>query len=71
VHLKLAERVVPVTGSTAGTGLALAESIAREGAHVYVNGRTRKRVDAAVASIRSQVEGAKADGIDCGWTAEW
>jgi len=63
VDLKLAGKVVLVTGSTAGIGFAIAESLASERAHVYVNGRTQKRVDVAVASIRSQVSGAKVDGI--------
>ena len=37
--------------------------LAAEGAHVYVNGRTQKRVDAAVAAIRSQAATVKVDGI--------
>jgi NAD(P)-dependent dehydrogenase (short-subunit alcohol dehydrogenase family) len=63
VDLKLAEKVVLVTGSTAGIGFAIAEWLAREGTHVYVNGRTQERVDAAVAAIRSQISEAKVDGI--------
>jgi NAD(P)-dependent dehydrogenase (short-subunit alcohol dehydrogenase family) len=63
VDLKLADKVVLVTGSTAGIGFAIGYALATEGAHVYVNGRTRERVDAAVASIRSQISGAKVDGI--------
>ena len=63
VDLRLAEKVALVTGSTAGIGLAIAKSLAAEGVHVYVNGRTRERVDAAMAGIRSQVPRAKVDGI--------
>jgi len=39
-----------VTGSTAGIGLAIATALAKEGAKVIVNGRTKERVDKAVAS---------------------
>jgi NAD(P)-dependent dehydrogenase (short-subunit alcohol dehydrogenase family) len=63
VDLKLTGKVALVTGSTAGIGFAIAKSLAREGAHVYVNGRTRERVDAATAAIRSDVATAKVDGI--------
>ena len=63
VDLKLTDKVVLVTGSTAGIGFAIARSLASEGAHVYLNGRTQERVDAAVAAIRSQAATIKADGI--------
>jgi NAD(P)-dependent dehydrogenase (short-subunit alcohol dehydrogenase family) len=63
VDLKLTDKVALVTGSTAGIGFAIADSLAAEGAHVYVNGRTRERVDAAVAAIRSKAASTKVDGI--------
>jgi NAD(P)-dependent dehydrogenase (short-subunit alcohol dehydrogenase family) len=63
VDLKLTSKVALVTGSTAGIGFAIAKSLASEGAHVYVNGRTQQRVDAAIAAIRSHVTTAKVDGI--------
>jgi NAD(P)-dependent dehydrogenase (short-subunit alcohol dehydrogenase family) len=63
VDLKLIGKVALVTGSTAGIGFAIAQSLASEGAHVYVNGRTRQRVDAAIAAIRSHAAAAKVDGI--------
>jgi len=63
MDLKIAGKSALVTGSTAGIGYAIARSLAREGAHVVVNGRTQQRVDAAVAEIRAQVAGAKVDGI--------
>jgi len=54
VDLKLTDKVVLVTGSTAGIGFAIARSLASEGAHVYLNGRTQERVNAAMAAIRSR-----------------
>ena len=63
MDLKLTRKVALVTGSTAGIGFAIAQSLAIEGAHVYVNGRTQERVDAAIAAIRSHVAMAKIDGI--------
>jgi NAD(P)-dependent dehydrogenase (short-subunit alcohol dehydrogenase family) len=63
MDLKLAGKIALVTGSTAGIGLAIAKSLATEGAHVYVNGRTQERVDAAIMALRSQVSRAKVDGI--------
>ena len=50
-----------VTGSTAGIGFAIAKLLAREGAFVYVNGRTETRVDKAVGEIEGKVDGIAAD----------
>lgn len=63
MDLRLAGKVALVTGSTAGIGFAIAKSLASEGAHVYVNGRTQQRVDTAIAAIRSHAAGAHVDGI--------
>jgi len=63
MDLKLTGKIALVTGSTAGIGFAIAKSLASEGAHVYVNGRTQERVDAAVAAIRSHLRAAKVDGV--------
>jgi NAD(P)-dependent dehydrogenase (short-subunit alcohol dehydrogenase family) len=66
VDLKLNGKTALVTGSTAGIGFAIADLLVKEGAHVYVNGRTQERVDAAVAAIPSRtfpgiVKGVVAD----------
>jgi NAD(P)-dependent dehydrogenase (short-subunit alcohol dehydrogenase family) len=47
-----------VTGSTAGIGLAAAIGLAREGARVIVNGRTKERVASARDHVLSQAPGA-------------
>ncbi len=52
-----------VTGSTAGIGFASARMLAREGAHVVVNGRTEDRVRAAVRAIEQEVPGARVSGV--------
>jgi NAD(P)-dependent dehydrogenase (short-subunit alcohol dehydrogenase family) len=51
-----------ITGSTAGIGFATAQALAREGAHVIVNGRTQRRVDEALSKLRS-AGGVRAEGI--------
>jgi NAD(P)-dependent dehydrogenase (short-subunit alcohol dehydrogenase family) len=63
MDLKLKDKVALVSGSTAGIGLAIATSLAREGAVVWVNGRTQARVAEAIAAIEKAVPGARVDGI--------
>jgi NAD(P)-dependent dehydrogenase (short-subunit alcohol dehydrogenase family) len=69
LDLKIAGKTALVTGSTAGIGLAIAQSLAREGTHVWVNGRTKQRVDAAIAAIRKQSPSAKVDGISADFSS--
>lgn len=63
MDLQLKGKKALVTGSTAGIGLAIASALAREGASVIVNGRTQKRVDEAVATIKSEYSNADVSGI--------
>jgi NAD(P)-dependent dehydrogenase (short-subunit alcohol dehydrogenase family) len=52
-----------VTGSTAGIGLAIGAALAAEGAVVTLNGRTQKRVDKAVATLRVAYPRATITGV--------
>ena len=52
MDLQLQNKRALVTGSTAGIGLAIAQSLAAEGASVIVNGRSAARVEAAAKKIR-------------------
>ncbi len=52
MNLKLDGKTALVTGSTAGIGFSIAQSLAAEGARVIVNGRTEARVQEAISSIR-------------------
>lgn len=52
-------QVAVVTGANAGIGRATAQALAQMGARVLVCGRSRGRLEEAVASIRAQVPGAE------------
>jgi NAD(P)-dependent dehydrogenase (short-subunit alcohol dehydrogenase family) len=59
MDLQLKDKLALVTGSTAGIGFAIAEALAREGASVIVNGRTKQRVETAVRRLNESVSDAK------------
>jgi NAD(P)-dependent dehydrogenase (short-subunit alcohol dehydrogenase family) len=63
MDLQLENKLALVTGSTKGIGLAIATSLAGEGARVIVNGRTDKSVTEALARIRQAVPGAKLENF--------
>jgi NAD(P)-dependent dehydrogenase (short-subunit alcohol dehydrogenase family) len=54
MDLGLKGKTAVVTGSTAGIGFGIASALAAEGARVIVNGRTEKRVSAAIEGIRKR-----------------
>jgi NAD(P)-dependent dehydrogenase (short-subunit alcohol dehydrogenase family) len=63
MDLGLRGKTAVVSGSTAGIGLAIAGSLAAEGAKVVVNGRTAARVTAALDKIRQRVANAELRGV--------
>lgn len=53
MDLGIAGRHAIVAASSAGLGFACAQSLAREGVHVVINGRDPERLESAVATLRS------------------
>lgn len=54
-------KVVVVTGGTDGIGLTTAKFFAAEGAHVYITGRRRDRLDEALLDIGPKAAGVQGD----------
>lgn len=50
-----------VTGGSAGMGFATARRLAEEGAHVYLTGRRKEELDAAVVAIGRAATGVQGD----------
>lgn len=63
MDLKLTNKTALVSGSTAGIGLAIAATLAQEGASVIVNGRTQQRVADAIKQIEKTNPDAKLQGV--------
>jgi NAD(P)-dependent dehydrogenase (short-subunit alcohol dehydrogenase family) len=66
--LDLAGRNYVVTGAASGIGRAIAEALARVGAHVALVDRDGVGAEAAASQLRSQ--GARAIGVECDVTSE-
>src|ERR1700745_3084737 len=58
---KLDGKVSLVTGGTSGIGLAAANALAKEGAHVYINGRREPELRTAVQQIGRNATGVRGD----------
>ncbi|WP_315765010.1 MULTISPECIES: SDR family oxidoreductase [unclassified Bradyrhizobium] len=63
MKIDLSGKTALVTGSTAGIGFAIAKGLAGSGAEVVLNGRSRDRVDAAVAKLKAAHSDAKVRGV--------
>ena len=51
MDLQLKNKTAFISGSTAGIGYAIAESLLKEGVKVIINGRSEERVDAALKEL--------------------
>ena len=58
---KLDGKVSLVTGGTSGIGLAAANALAKEGAHVYITGRREPELRTAVQQIGRTATGVRGD----------
>ncbi len=63
MKIDLSGKTAVVTGSTGGIGLAIAAGLASAGARVAIVGRTRERVDAALAQLRQSTGRDDIDGV--------
>ena len=62
MHIDVKGKRAVVSGSTAGIGLGIARGLAAAGAHVVINGRTKERVEKAIADIQGTVRNASLSG---------
>ena len=60
----LADKVVAITGATAGIGRATARAVVAEGASAVVGGRRRERLDELEAELGDAVKGVEMDVRD-------
>jgi 3-oxoacyl-[acyl-carrier protein] reductase len=70
MNLGIRDRTAFVSASSQGLGFACAESLAREGVSVTLNGRNGEKLEAAAAELRQRVEGADVDFVAADLTTE-
>lgn len=58
---KLAGKIAVITGGSSGIGLATAKRFVDEGAYVFITGRRKDELDAAVSEIGRDVTGVQSD----------
>ncbi|WP_329108212.1 SDR family oxidoreductase [Micromonospora sp. NBC_01699] len=61
---QLTGKTAVVTGATSGIGLAVAQRFATEGAHVFITGRRKEQLDAAVEQLDGDVTALAGDVSD-------
>lgn len=63
MDLELQGKVVFITGSTAGIGFATARTLAREGATIILNGRTKEKLKEAVQKLQQEFSNITISGL--------
>jgi NAD(P)-dependent dehydrogenase (short-subunit alcohol dehydrogenase family) len=58
---KLDGKIALITGGNSGIGFATAKEFVKEGAYVFITGRTQSKLDEAVKKIGSNVAGVQGD----------
>src|SRR5277367_2623659 len=61
MSMKLAGKVAVITGGSSGLGLATAKRFVEEGAYVFITGRRKSELDAAVKQLGENVTGVQGD----------
>ena len=61
---KLDGKVAVITGATSGMALATAKLFVQEGAHVFITGRRKDKLDEAVKAIGARVTGVQGDAAN-------
>ncbi len=60
---RLAGKVAVITGATSGMALATAKLFVKQGAHVYITGRRKVKLDEAVSAIEATTTGSTAGSV--------
>ena len=63
MDLRLQGKKAFISGSTAGIGLATAQSLIQEGVAVIINGRSKDGVEEAIGKLKSNFPDAKVEGL--------
>lgn len=63
MDLQLRNKTAFISGSTAGIGFAIAQSLLQEGAKVIINGRSEAGIATAIDELKSSVKDADVSGL--------
>lgn len=64
MDLKLKGKTAFISGSTAGIGFATAKALAKEGANIIINGRSKNSVTDAVKRLEKEVPSGLVSGVE-------